>query len=194
MELKEAIHSRRSVRVFKKDEILHEDLMAIIEDAVMAPSGTNMQPWYFVVLETKEARNRYKKFMTATAENFKEMLSARFKDNPEVVKATFDYFIDCGGAPVIILVFLHKPELNAQSQEHTHTQSVAAAIENLLLSAWGRGIGSCWMTAPAISGLAEEIRAEFAPTRGSFVAAIALGYPEIIGKAPKRKEDRYEFI
>lgn len=73
-------------------------------------------------------------------------------------------------------------------------QSVAAATENLLLAAWDKGIGSCWMSAPQRMGFGEELRARFAPDKGEFVAAITLGYPDETPQMPPRREGRWAIL
>jgi len=45
------IKSRRSVRAFLPDQIKDEELKAILEAGVHAPSGQNTQPWFFTVLQ-----------------------------------------------------------------------------------------------------------------------------------------------
>ena len=54
VELMEAIRGRRSIRKFKPDPIAREDLEEIIDAGLCAPSGQNLQPWYFVALTKKE--------------------------------------------------------------------------------------------------------------------------------------------
>lgn len=45
-----AITSRRSIRAFLPTPVAREDLLAILEVAARAPSGTNTQPWKVYVL------------------------------------------------------------------------------------------------------------------------------------------------
>lgn len=73
-------------------------------------------------------------------------------------------------------------------------QSVSAALENLMLAAWAKGVGSCWMSAAQRMGYSDEIRRKFAPGKGEFVAAITLGYPDQAPKMPPRREGRCDFI
>jgi len=191
MELKEAIWTRRSVRKFKPDPIPHEIMEELIEGACMAPSATNAQPWYFVVLETPEGMARYEQFMQKTAKSYRSVLEARFPNHPHVVDSTISFLSKNGGAPVIVLAFIYKPNLD---NETSLIESVSAAIQNLLLLAWEKGIGSCWLASPLSAGLAPEIEAEFAPDKGRLIGTILLGYPDESPKAPKRKSDRYEFL
>ena len=54
MELMEAIKTRRSIRKFTDEPVPREKLEKIIEAAMWAPSGQNLQPWYFVALTKDE--------------------------------------------------------------------------------------------------------------------------------------------
>lgn len=194
LDLKERIFTRRSVRKYQSTPIPHEILEELMEGAIMAPSGVNTQPWYFVVLESREAVEEYRSLMFRTAGNFRKSLEKRFPDHPEVVESTLNYMSTMGGAPVIVLAFFNKPTFSEGGKSSPYLQSMAAAIENLLLLAWDKGIGSCWMTAPIEMGVDRELEKTYAPDRGEFVAAVALGYPAQEPKMPRRREGRIQFL
>lgn len=50
MDTLEAIATRRSIRLYAKEEIPDEDLRKILEAARQAPSARNRQPWHLVVV------------------------------------------------------------------------------------------------------------------------------------------------
>lgn len=50
MDVIEAIRTRRSIRVFKPDPIPKKVLQELLDVSRWAPSGGNIQPWYFAVL------------------------------------------------------------------------------------------------------------------------------------------------
>ena len=54
MELKDVIHGRRSIRRYIDKPVAQQDIEDIMELACWAPSGTNLQQWYFIVVQTKE--------------------------------------------------------------------------------------------------------------------------------------------
>lgn len=60
MEFKEVIARRRSIRKYRPDPIPEEFIMQILEAARLAPSGTNRQPWRFLVAKSQEVRDRLK--------------------------------------------------------------------------------------------------------------------------------------
>lgn len=194
MDLKTCITSRRSIRKYLPIRIPHEILQEILEDAITAPSGVNNQPWYFVVLENPDAVEDYRALMEQNAEKFRKKLEDRFPSRPDVVAHTLHYMSTLGGAPVIVLAFLNKSIFNAGGKANPAVQSVAAAIENLLLLAWNKGIGSCWMSSPFSMGLDPLLEETYAPGHGHFVAAIALGYPAEEPKMPPRRNGRVVFL
>jgi len=60
MELQEAITTRRSIRAFKDKAIPRADLEAIVDAARLAPTGSNRQPWDFVVITDKAVIKKIK--------------------------------------------------------------------------------------------------------------------------------------
>jgi len=194
--VREAILNRRSIRKYKKQPISDEDLNDLIEAATYAPSGLNLQPWYFLALRSDESMTKFKAFMRKTAENFMPALRERFAKNPEVIEETQNFLLGLGGAPLCILVFMLKDAKSDKNYDDNFVllQGVSAGIENLLLAAVEKGLGACWITAPIKAGLSEDIRSAFAPDRGQFVAAISIGYPDANPGTPKRREGRFDVI
>ncbi|HVG27091.1 MAG TPA: nitroreductase family protein [Acidobacteriaceae bacterium] len=56
--LADAIHDRRSTPSFDGEPIPPSDLRKILEAGLAAPSGYNMQPWRFIVVQHPEQRRR----------------------------------------------------------------------------------------------------------------------------------------
>ena len=50
MSLGEAIYSLRAIRRHRPDPIPDADLTAIVDAAIQAPNGANMQLWHFLVV------------------------------------------------------------------------------------------------------------------------------------------------
>lgn len=189
MDLKEAIYGRRSVRKYTDQAISDTDLNELLEAGTWAPSGVNLQPWYFVVCRSEEAMIRLNKIMGGTIFGLTKVLNERFKSNPEVIDETLNFVKSMGGAKVCILTFLQRDNYD---EELAAIESSAAAMQNIVLTAYSKGIASCWLTAPL--HVEDELRAEFAPDKGRLIAAITLGYPAVEPKAPKRKEGRITII
>jgi nitroreductase len=128
MNIDEAIKGRRSVRIYKGDEVSEDLVRQCIEAATFAPSAKNGQQWRFTVL-TGESKDKFTDFYRS-----------------ELGKLTFDVGSSFGSctmmeeAPVFILVW----NTNERGWS-TEVHSVSAAIQNLLLKAHSLGIGACWI-------------------------------------------------
>lgn len=191
METRDAIFGRRSIRRYTNQAIDEKDLIDIIDCGLMAPSGINLQPWYFAVIKSEEKIKELHGIMGNVFGKFKPVLDKRFEKNPEAIDETKEFLSGLGGAGVCILVFLLKPDYEDKT---TVIEGTAAAIENMLLAAYDKGIGSCWLTAPLRAGFGEELRQHFAPDKGEFLAAVTLGYPAVAPKAPVRRPGRYDIL
>ena len=115
-------------------------------------------------------------------------MTRMFPNHPAVVQETTTFLRSLGGAPVYVLAFMDQE----REKHHPMILSVAAAIENLLLAAWEKGIGSCWITTVHDAGFSEQLQKAYAPDKGEFISLITLGYPEHVPKAPARKQERWE--
>ena len=191
MNTMEALLTRRSIRRYKPDPIPAQDLREILAAGAAAPSAVNMQHWYFVAVQSPEAMQEIKDIMGGVVDKFRPVLEERFSRNPEQVGITNRFMSTLGGAPVCVLVFLLKPDYPDRDGA---MQSVSAAIENLLLAAWDKGIGSCWLSAPQRMGFGPALQERFAPDKGEFVAMVTLGYPDQTPKMPPRRDGRYTIV
>lgn len=168
MELKEAIISRRSVRKYKGDPIPGQTVKELLELAAWAPNGMNTQPWLFVVVEgrdyLKDLSDQCRAYILdimdelPALQNYRTMLS-----NP-------DYNIFYGASP-LVLIF-------GNQDAFTYSYDCSMAAQNLMLAAWDKGIGSCWIGfARAYCGTPEFKKELNVPPEYQLVAPIILGYP-----------------
>ena len=163
MDTMEALLTRRSIRKYRPEPVSIEDLKEILAAGATAPSAVNMQHWYFVAVQDPAALEEVKAIMGGVVEKFQPVLEERFSRHPEQIGITNRFLSTLGGAPVCLLVFMLKPDYPDRDGA---MQSVSAAIENVLLAAWAKGIGS---GSPRPSVWASALRSSAAspPTRGS---------------------------
>ena len=57
MDFMDVVRNRRSIRRYKPDPIPEDALMEVLEAGRLAPSGSNRQPWHFVIVKTKETKD-----------------------------------------------------------------------------------------------------------------------------------------
>jgi nitroreductase len=188
MELEAAIRDRRSIRRFRMDPVPKELIEEILDLAFWAPSGMNQQNWHFVVVRGTRLRALRDISKRAFDEHVETSLTKVFTDRPQVVHATKRFFSTFGGAPVVILAY----RTSTVEGESTDIQSVAAAIQNLLLAAHARGIGACWMTGP--THLEEDVNRVVGIDGMRLQAVIPMGYPDIRPPIPKRRDGKVKWI
>ncbi|ABB14860.1 nitroreductase family protein [Carboxydothermus hydrogenoformans] len=201
MELKEILKGRRSIRKFKKDPVPREVVEELLEAALWAPSGKNRQPWEIYVVGG-EKRDELARLIAESGKHIKPKLEELFPE--KIVKITLQFFENVGDAPVIILFYIPKYEFSVNHlmsgyERHYNEEnrieaimSVSALVENLMLLAYERGLGTCWMTGPRY--VADEIDRFLGVTDKEFVCAVVLGYPDQNPPVPPRKTGKIQFI
>ncbi|MDR7417042.1 MAG: nitroreductase family protein [Armatimonadota bacterium] len=181
---------RRSVRFYTPDRLPPEVLHRLLEAATLAPSAHNAQPWRFVVLQDPEVRHR---LVLAMARRWEREMRERGVDEKVIrveIRFSLERFI---AAPLLLMPCLTMEDMDRYPRRHQrraeHTmavQSVAAAIQNLLLAAHALGLGACWCCAPLFcQGLVRRILR--LPRTWEPQAFITLGYPRHHPPTPPRK-------
>ena len=191
MELTETIRKRRSVRKYRDEVVPAEVLEELLNLACWAPSAENEQPWYYVALTSAEALQELQETMQFVADDMKVHLEELLPRHPRIVGQTTDFLRRLGGAPVCILVFLQK---DYGPLRETMLESVAASIQTMLLAAYERGLGTCWINAATNLGYGSALRDRYAPDKGELVSLVTLGYPERTPIAAGRKPDRWVIL
>jgi len=143
---------RRTVRRLRDEPVPRDLLEFLISAACLAPSAHNSQPWRFVIIEMAAMRANLARAM---GEAFGRDLAGEGLP-AEAVKERVDASVHrLVAAPVLVIACLEPADLQQypdavrQSAEHIMgVQSVAAAIQNLLLAATDAGLGAGWMCAP----------------------------------------------
>ncbi len=57
----DAVKQRRSIRSFRSDPVPEEAILEMLEAARLAPSGSNKQPWRFIVVTDLDERKKLRK-------------------------------------------------------------------------------------------------------------------------------------
>lgn len=163
MKLSEAIAGRRSIRAFERHDVTDEVVEKLISAAVNAPSAGNIQPWKFVI-------------------------ARKGKTKKKLAKAAFNQtFIE--EAPVVIVVCADENRSSMRYGLRGKTlyciQDTAAAIQNILLTAYSIGLGTCW-----VGAFSEEEAKKVLHTPEGIrpVAMIPMGYPNEMPLQKNRRD------
>lgn len=172
MELIKGIKERRSTRKFTDQAVSEEEIRAIVSAASYAPSWKNTQTAHYIAIINQEKK-----------QEIADTCVMGFAGNQRII----------GQAPVLIVETTvnersgYERDGSFSTSKGTHWQSYDAGLagEAFCLAAWEKGMGT------VIMGIFEEAKVKEAlqiPETESVSALIALGYPEEVPEAPKRKE------
>lgn len=173
----ETIMARRSVRKYLPQPVNRDTMQVILNCGINAPNGQNKQSWAIRVVDNPEFINGltevYKKANPKVADdpNFRNM----FRNAPTVVfianDTAYDFSqVDCG-----------------------------LLGENMILSAWSMGIGSCCLGGPirfmkTDPGAAEYLKRLNIPEGYDLLYCIAFGYPDESPAAKPRDASKVMFV
>ena len=201
-DFKEIVHGRRSVRKFTDEAVAEEDIYEIMDCARYAPSDTNSQTWEFIVIRNKD---KVKKIEEMTWDAIHK-LAARAEENGKAKEAKLltrsfgPYATAFSEAPVLIICLATPYESKFREKifdpielaeesvwEEEGIKSSCLAIQNLMLAAHARGLGSCPMTGPVL--LAQDEIREYLniSSEKQINMVISLGHPQDQPKKLARK-------
>lgn len=172
MPVGEAMFTQRSIRRLRPDPVPEEDLRLILDAAVKAPSGGNLQFARFLAVTDREKISAFGKL-------YHEAWWAKRRDNegwtkPEdipgdakVARSAMRLADEIGEAPLIVFVLAVPPG---------PANSVITCAQNLMLAARALGIGSVPTTLhPQVM---DRFHAMFSiPPEAVFHLCIPMGYP-----------------
>ena len=188
--LMKAIKLRRSVRRYWPEAIPNDVLMRLFEAFSWAPSAHNAQPWHLIFIKDPDVKLRLAEGMGKAWRADLEADRVELSEVDRRVKESIRLF---SNAPALIIVCLSMEDMYKYPGERRRraeyimgVQSVAAAIQNLLLGAYAMGFGACWFCAPLFcQELVREVLG--IPKHIDPLALITLGYPAEEPKPPPRK-------
>ena len=149
MDAMEAILGRRSIRKYTDKPVSENLLRELLTAAMAAPSAGNQQPWQFIVIDERRILDAITEF---------HPYAGALKQAPVAIAV-------CG-------------DIARQKWEGFWVQDCSAAIENLLVAAHAKGLGTVWLGVHPVgdrsSGLRKLLKL---PETIIPLAVIALGYP-----------------
>ena len=111
-----SINNRRSVRSYLPKKVTKSDIELLLKAAMQAPSAKNQQAWFFIVVTKRTT------------------LKALAQTSP--------YAKMLNEAPLALVLLTDLTKLISPKM---YPQDMAAATQNILLTATSLGLGSCWL-------------------------------------------------
>jgi nitroreductase len=192
----EVILKRRSVRMYKKEQVPEFMIKRILEAGRFAPSAGNSQPWKFVVVRDPQVIQGLTDTTVKICKLFKSLIDYRIpgkrwrlpiakfnikvkpRDLHPVPFGAVSFIADgklglFHGAPTVIIIFkdvrgVSNPDLDC-----------GIAGQNMVLAAHSMGLGTCWV---GFVKLAFQYTGKWKKFFGisypfKFVTSIAIGWP-----------------
>ena len=184
MDVKAAILARRSIRKFKPDTVSDELILELMESAHLAPSGTNHQPWRFIVVKTPAIKEQIgERGLNQKFPSEAPVLLVCCADMLTYAKDTKKRIQELVDAGVFGPEFAaNYPGLEQTKDAETlkkmipHAMlNVAIAMEHIALRAVSLGLGTCWVQ--LIKGR-EIAKILDLPENLVVTAVMPLGYPD----------------
>src|SRR5213594_4578277 len=189
MTVSEGISSLRSVRKFKSDPIPEDRLRIILESASKAVSGSNTQPWEFVVVRDAKMKARLKEPMLRTWLERLAGGSGMSQHMRDVYDEATEMLRNTEKVPVIIYCCV---DLNRVGKsEEVRYASIYPAVQNLMLAAHAIGLATCLTVhgSTLTRGEPEVKKILGIPEHVKIACLIYLGHPSIRLGLPRRKPE-----
>ena len=173
----ETIMSRRSVRKYQPQAVNRDTMQIILECGINAPNAINRQAWEVRIVDNPDV--------------IKKLTELYVKDNPKEAKN-----------PNFKNMFRNAPTVAFVANDTTFTYSpvdCGLMAENMILSAWSMGVGSCCLGGPARFMKSNPEAREYLKQMGfsenyDLLLCIGFGYPAETPKAKPRNAAKVKFV
>lgn len=183
-DLWEAMWTQRAIRRWEEKPVPDELLVRLVEAATRAPSGSNTQPWRFIVVRDEARRRAIGGFLRAKYEansalrGYLERAGERAdRTDRLMLRGARDLFTGLDRAPALVVPCLYRCTSPVTDMNSLLAgSSIYQAVQNLLLAARGLGLGSVMTTFQQL--IEPELRELLhIPADARPVALIPVGYP-----------------
>jgi nitroreductase len=200
MDLTEAIFTTRAVRRFTDEPVSTDDVLACLRAANQGPSGGNIQPWQWLVVRDPAVRSQVAEVYLRSYDRYEPALLAglppfRSEEDEAAfhrsVRASRHLAEHLAEVPVLIAVCMPAISMSLQDEAGeldvgTPYASVYPAVQNLLLAARDRGLGTTLTTVYRVHQ--DDLRAVLGvPARYEIVALVPMGHPKGAFSTPRRR-------
>ena len=173
------IQTRKSTRKYNNTPVDDNKIIQLIEAARLAPSGSNTQPWNFIIVKSEDTKEKL-----AIADGNQQWM----KTAPVFIVCVADIRCRIKDESEIIL-----DEESPLPELKQIIRDTAVAIEHILLEAENLGLSSCWTA----WFKQDDIRPILGiPSDKYVIGIVTIGYSDNSGESPtKRSLDsmiRYE--
>jgi len=183
------IASRRSSKMLERGEVKLGQVLKAVEIATYAANAHNAQPWRFVIITDEDVKNRLVDEMAAEWRRDLEEDGLPPDKIEKIIKTAAER---TRRASAIVVACLTMENMHRYRDERRNryeyvmaVQSVAAALQNMLLALHALGLGACWRCSPLFAQQAVR-RVLKIPESVEPQALIEIGMPGGVRKARRK--------
>jgi nitroreductase len=193
LSLHDAIYTLRAMRRLKPDPVSKADLRAIVDAATMAPTATNAQPWAFIVITDPEQRRAIGEIYREVGRRVvrdEALASGKLPDKAAKVYRNAMILVEgMIDVPAQIVVAARGGHPADPIQASAFYGSIYPAVQNLMLAARSRGLGTTLTTLH--KAREAEVKAALGiPDEYTTIALIPVGHPRGSWGKPLRRPSR----
>ena len=139
----EAIHTQRAIRRFSSEPVDDDLVRRMIAAAIRAPSGTNRQPWAFLVVRDTETKRRIADYYHKAWEGAFGHRKPGEGVSVQVYRSAKHLAENMADVPVLIVACMVYGEgERRRAPSITDGSSIYPAVQNLMLAARALGLGT----------------------------------------------------
>jgi nitroreductase len=184
----DVLYTQRAIRHFRPDPVPRDLLLKVIEAGTKAPSGSNRQPWAFLVVDDAATRQEISRLLREHLQADDQMREyftrgAGSEDRTErlMLSGALGLAENLAKAPALII-----PCLYPKGEGLMAGSSIYPAVQNILLAARALGLGTVLTTFNArIEPALRDLLA--IPEDARPAALIPIGYPDAKFGPTRRK-------
>jgi nitroreductase len=174
----DVLRTRRTVRSYTTEPVADGDLRELIDSAILAPTGMNLQPWAFSVVTNRGVMDQLNAIVVGILRSpeARQRMGERMK---EIVNAPgYNIFY---GAPALVVI-------SAETSVPGAMIDCQLAMENLFLAAHAKRLGACYMGFLTLAADRPEVQKILGIADGfKMVAAAIVGHPDVRPEGPPQR-------
>ncbi|AOY77803.1 nitroreductase family protein [Clostridium formicaceticum] len=178
MNILDCINEKRSVRAYTDQQVSNETIHQLLTLGTKASTGSNEQPWGFVVIQGKEEIQKL-------SEDTKTYLLRNLDAYPYLkqyeswlLNPTYSVF---NHASTLIAIY-------GNTKSHWYLYDCSLAAGNIMLAAHSMGIGTCWIGFAEHTLNTKEFKEKYrVPSEYELVCPMTIGYMKSKLTSPERK-------
>jgi nitroreductase len=185
MSFDSVLRGRRSIRDFRPDPVPNEIIKDVIEAATWAPSAVDAQSTLYLVVHDRDLLDRMA--LATQAHVLRHLPREQAHGHLRDLLGGADFHV-FHRAPALIVAA-------GRVSSEWASEDCALAAQNLMLAAFARGLGTCWIgfaqhwlateEGRAMLGISDDLRP---------VAPIVIGWPRTWPTAPPRRPARIRWV